>query len=119
MPYSPIQENLTLFAYEDWPLVFSIVDESGAVKNLTSATAVWVLKRGGPRGAELLRKTTAALGGITNGGAAGTLAVDVTEVETQDFRAGAYYHELNITLSGVTRKASYGSVTVQATGIRS
>lgn len=116
MAAGAVLTDITVFAYEDWPLQFTIKDEDGVTKNLTGATATWVLKRG-PGGAEILRKTTVA--GITNGGAAGTLTVDVTETDTQALGAGLYYHEMLITLGGVTRKSAYGAVVVRATGIRS
>lgn len=114
--FEPIQTDLTVSAYEDWKFDYSIVDEDGAVKPLTGASAIWVLM-GEPDGPELLRKTTGAGIAVTDA-EHGTLAVTVAKADNQSLLPRVYYHELQITLAGVSKKVSVGALTVRPTGIR-
>lgn len=108
------RQNFSVFAYEDWPLRFTITDEAGDPKDLTGCSSVWVLKESA-EGTELLRKSgTPEDQGIYPG----VLLLTVTKTETAALH-GALYYELQITdVLGKTRKAACGRVVVQPTGIR-
>lgn len=110
-----IRQDLTLSAYEDWPLRFTVEDADAAVVDITGATATWVLKYSAS-GVLILRKTVGN-GIALTAPTSGQLTVSVSETETQHLQPAAYYHELHVTLGSITRKAAFGSIVVRATGI--
>jgi len=111
-----IRQDLQVFAYEDWPLLFTISDSTGAVLDITGASAVWVLKHSPEAATELLRQVgVVAANQLTHKGEVSVL-VAKEDNATLD---GVLYYELQLTdINDLTRKTTYGSIVVKPTAIR-
>jgi hypothetical protein len=111
-----IRQDLELFAYEDWPLLFTIVNSVGTVLDITGASAVWVLKPSPESTTELLRQ--AGVVATDQVGHKGEVSVLVAKEDNVGFD-GILYYELQLTdINELTRKTTYGSITIKPTGIR-
>jgi hypothetical protein len=114
------RSDLEMFSGDDLDLVVTVVDEDEVVLDITTADPIrWRMSRldsttnfPSPRGAAVVSKALAS--GITiTSGISGILTIALDDVDTDDLRAGDYYHELEMVLSGARTTVMYGVLTLR------
>jgi len=109
------QNDVTLHSGDTLTLEVTVNDSSGSAVDLTAATFTWAMSKKSnsavaPRGAALLTKALAS--GVTLIDAAtGRIDITLDPADTESL-AGTYYHELQMTDTGVVSTVLYGSVTI-------
>lgn len=85
---------------------------AAAPVNLTGYTARMQIRQSVDASAVMLELTTAN-GGITLGGAAGTIDLLATAAQTAALRAGRAHYDLElVSAGGVVKRLTYGTVTI-------
>lgn len=108
----PSRVEIRACAHETWEIYHEVLDDQGAVKDLTSCTARWVLKATPYATTTILSKTASLSNGL--------FKVSVTATENKDIAAGTYYHEMEVTdAASVVRKTMRGPFVLLPTAIRS
>ncbi len=105
---------------DDRSITYTVVDEAGAVVDVTAAAIVWVLAAqdtgaSGPQprpGSTLLTKSVGS-GVVLVDAVNGDIRVDIDSVDTVALRApNVYYHEVQITLAGKVTTIAFGNITL-------
>jgi len=109
------QNDITLHSGDTLVLEVTVKNASATAVDLTAATFAWAMSKKSasavaPQGAALLTKALAS--GITLIDAAtGRIDITLDPADTESL-AGTYYHELQMTDTGVVSTVLYGSVTI-------
>ena len=109
------QNDVTLHSGDTLILEVTVNDPTGSPVDLSSTTFAWALSKKSasavaPRGAALMTKALAS--GITLVDAAtGRVDIALDPADTESL-AGTYYHELQMTDTGVVSTVLFGSVTI-------
>ena len=105
-------QNITMTRGDDLTVTIEVLDSTGANLNLSGGTARWwVGKTVNATGTSILiQKATGGSGiTITESGGTYTLNVTINPEDTEELRAGDWYHEAEVITSG-------GSVYTVTTG---
>lgn len=110
-----IRTDMNLFVAEDWPLVFTLRDDLDVPIILNGATVQFVIKQTPAASANLFSQAATIANQVDEPGVA---RVRVMPEENKTW-TGMVYYELQVTLAnGLVRKAAFGFITIQPTGIR-
>ena len=90
---NPGTYNITAWQGADFDRTFTVT-QSGTALNLTGYTSAMQVREAADSTAYLLSLTSGS--GITLGGTAGTIAVDVTSAQSSAIPAGSYAYDLEI-----------------------
>ena len=107
------QQDLWLYAYEDWPLQFTIYQDQNRtqVKDLTDGAVTLVIRNSI---CEVVRMDAAA----EDLGSTGVVSFLISKESNENF-SGSYPYELMVTDGdALTRKAASGTITIADTIIR-
>ena len=108
-------QNLEMVAGDHADIVIAVTASNGVIKNLTGATIKWTLYDDA-NGAFVLNKTTG--GGVTvTDGPGGVCTVALVPADTLAVAPGIYYHECEVTVSGIVSTVLIGHVTILATKV--
>jgi hypothetical protein len=88
-------QDFTMSAANDKTLICNITKDDGSPKNLTSASAVWILSKT-PMDPYLVRKTSVSGSIAITVPVSGQLQVLIYPDDTKTLAPGTYYHELGI-----------------------
>jgi hypothetical protein len=102
----------------DWSQTWTLIDSDGDPVNLTGGTAAFQVreKPADQGGSALLSLTSGS--GITLGGTAGTVAVSISDTQSEDLVPYDLLYGLEVTVSGVTTRVSGGRLTVSPEVVR-
>ena len=100
---------LSLFAGDDWSIVATFLDATGAPIDLTGATVLWTLLN--IEGQAVL---TSSQFSVTIGGATGQCTLTVPAASSTKLAGGTYSDAWRLVIGGVATTALYGSFVVHA-----
>jgi len=109
------QSSISMHSGDTRKLQVTIVDESSAAVDLTSASIIWALSKKAadevlPRGSAIVTKSIGD--GITVIDAVtGRVDILIDSADTASL-AGDFYHEMQLTLGGSVSTVLYGTVTI-------
>lgn len=104
--------DITVIEDRDWTIKFTITDETGAVVNLTGATANFTVKQNLDSASDLFTAKTVGAGITLTDPVNGILQVAGVPADT-DGAAGDYLYELDITLTAINDSVRIGNFIVQ------
>lgn len=118
------RQDFTLWTGDSLTVEITVTGEDGDPASLAGAEFEWELWRSQRDAAYqpfkgsgyVLRKTSDG-GGITAAGS--TVSIALSPADTEELPGGLYYHELQVTQSGVVSTPTTGQVTVIKTAISS
>jgi hypothetical protein len=89
-------QNFSMYQGDDFTLTVTVKDAAGAAKNLTGATIKWALHTTNKAAVPKLSKAIGTGIAVTDA-AGGVFTVTIARADTAALKAGAYYHEVEIT----------------------
>lgn len=114
-------QTIEIWRGDSHTITIPVRDGDGNAVNLTGATARWwVGKSVNSTGTNVLIQKATGGSGITITSDAGlyTLNITVNPSDTEDLRPGDWYHEAEVTLSGVVSTVTVGTFTLNADLVR-
>lgn len=106
-----------LFVGEDKVLTFTVKDEAGNRVSISGWTLVWTVRKNRYAVGTPIMEMTTAGGGITlatqTGGTLGDFSVAIERTDTQNLKAGTYYHAAARTNAGNYDVVSEGALVLR------
>lgn len=87
-----VQQNFEMWSGDNKDVIYTVTNGTGASKDLTGTSVVWVLSED-PSSGSLVKRSTDSGSGITIAGCTFTVSLSPTDTSSL---AGLYYHESQV-----------------------
>lgn len=106
--------DFSMFQGDTKVLELTVRDADGVVVDISGASSIrWAMARNAKMPTPKLAKTLGAGIALVGGGTTGRCDITLDPSDTSDLTPTTYYHETEITISGVVSTVDSGQVTVQ------